>query len=552
VSQQEHKAVFTANNKDLNRKIEQSGNKMQQLSAKVKTLFVGFAALFSVRLITKFIGESVKLYDVQAKAEKSLLIALKGRKDIQQSLIEQAGELQKKTLYGDEESIKAASRLAMVIGDNEDALKRLMPLVQDFATGKNMDLAASADLIAKSVGSSTNALTRYGITIEGEVGSTKRLESAIKGLNNQVGGQAEAAAKVGLGAMTQLGNAFGDLREEMGRAITNANLFQEAIRNVKTVIEETTDRIKDETTIQESGISKWDKLIFRFAKFSKVGRQAIGDMADSIRKQEELNTTVEDGTDTEEIHIDTIADYRVQIKDLTDELETLTAGEGKRAEQIRQQIADTQKLIDETLNYKTALEEIAGPSLTSEFTFIGKMLTEDVDFSKEEQAIDESLSNIELAYTNAQLAAAAFGKEVMASSASGANSLLDFARVAVQTAKKIISAYLAEGIAAQVKSALEEVPFPFGLIAAGVAGGGAAALFNSLVPDFAAGGAAYGPTLALVGEAPGISRSNPEYIGTAAQLSQMGIGGGTLRTEIKRDKMIFWLEEGKALSERSY
>ena len=46
------------------------------------------------------------------------------------------------------------------------------------------------------------------------------------------------------------------------------------------------------------------------------------------------------------------------------------------------------------------------------------------------------------------------------------------------------------------------------------------------VLGFADGGGVSGPTMAMVGEAPGISRSNPEYIGTASQLSQMGIGSG--------------------------
>ena len=42
---------------------------------------------------------------------------------------------------------------------------------------------------------------------------------------------------------------------------------------------------------------------------------------------------------------------------------------------------------------------------------------------------------------------------------------------------------------------------------------------------FAEGGAVSGPQLAMVGEAPNISRSNPEFIGTAKQLGLNGIGG---------------------------
>ena len=52
------------------------------------------------------------------------------------------------------------------------------------ATAKGMNLSAAADLVAKSVGSSTNALSRYGIQIEG-VGSTERLDSAVIALEGQ-------------------------------------------------------------------------------------------------------------------------------------------------------------------------------------------------------------------------------------------------------------------------------------------------------------------------------------------------------------------------------
>jgi len=188
------------------------------------------AAAFGIGALVKFAKVTTELYDVQAKAEQSLLVALKGREDIQQALIKQAGELQKKTLFGDEQSIAAASRLAMIIGQNQDALQKLLPLVADLAQAKfEGNIVTAADMVAKSVGSSTNALASYGITIEGAVGSSKRLESAIYGLNKQVGGQAAAAAKVGTGSITQLKNAWSDLQEVIGGVIVKNEKFQKFI-----------------------------------------------------------------------------------------------------------------------------------------------------------------------------------------------------------------------------------------------------------------------------------------------------------------------------------
>ena len=162
-----------------------------------------------------FAAASIKAFDTQAKAEAKLKTALNGNEKAYKSLTAQARELQKVTTFGDEETIAAQSMLASM-GLEEEAILRLTPLVQDMATAKGMNLSAAADLVAKSVGSSTNAMSRYGIQIEGAVGSSERLDSAIAGLSGQFKGQSEAAAKAGAGGLKQLQNSFGDLMEDIG------------------------------------------------------------------------------------------------------------------------------------------------------------------------------------------------------------------------------------------------------------------------------------------------------------------------------------------------
>ena len=158
---------------------------------------------------------SIKAFDEQAKAETKLLTALKGREDVQKRLINQAKELQKVTLFGDEATIAAQSMLAMM-GLTEEEVIKLIPLIQDFATAKGMDLVTAADLVAKSMGSSTNALSRYGIEITGAVGSSERLNTAVDQLTEKFEGQAEAAALIGAGPLIMMKNQLGDLGEELG------------------------------------------------------------------------------------------------------------------------------------------------------------------------------------------------------------------------------------------------------------------------------------------------------------------------------------------------
>ena len=190
-----------------------------------------------------FAAVSIKAFDQQAKAEAGLRTALGQNEQAFKSLTEQASELQKITLFGDEETIAAQTMLA-TMGLEEEAIKRLIPLVQDMATAKGMNLKAAADLVAKSVGSSTNALSRYGITIEGAVGSTDRLDSAVSALSEMFKGQAEASALAGAGAFTQLKNSMMDFAEEVGKAL------MPMLKPLRKRLKEITDRLSELSTAQ--------------------------------------------------------------------------------------------------------------------------------------------------------------------------------------------------------------------------------------------------------------------------------------------------------------
>ena len=134
-----------------------------------------------------------------------------------QDLVKYASALQEVSLFGDETIIQAQAMIAS-FGYEGQQLKDLTRATLDLAQAKGMDLVAAADLVGKSVGSSTNALSRYGIAVDGTVGSTARASAAIDGITKLYGGQA-AAATNGLGATIQLKNAMSDLAEEVGLAL---------------------------------------------------------------------------------------------------------------------------------------------------------------------------------------------------------------------------------------------------------------------------------------------------------------------------------------------
>jgi len=204
--------------------------------------------------ILAFGAASVKAFDEQIKAETSLRTALGNNAEAFANLAEQARELQKVTIFGDEATLQAQSFLAQ-LGLNEQAILRLTPLIQDFATAQGIQLTDAAKLVAKSVGSSTNALSRYGITIEGAVGEQERLQSAVDALTVAFGGQAEAIAKEGLGPLQQLKNELGDVSEKFGEIIL------EFIDPLTKGLQKVSEALSNLTEEQKKNIVKYGAIV---------------------------------------------------------------------------------------------------------------------------------------------------------------------------------------------------------------------------------------------------------------------------------------------------
>jgi hypothetical protein len=201
--------------KNTGKAFEDAGKSANQLKETVYGLGKTIAAAFAAQQVVKFAKESIALANIQLKAEAQLLTALKGRADVQQSLIKQAAGLQKITTFGDEQIIQAQSLIAAFV-DEEEQIKELTRVSLDFAAAKGIDLGSAADLITKTFSSSTNALGRYGLQVEGAAGSQERLQNVTKALDGAFKGQAETLAKTGTGGIQQLQNVIGDVQEQIG------------------------------------------------------------------------------------------------------------------------------------------------------------------------------------------------------------------------------------------------------------------------------------------------------------------------------------------------
>ena len=203
-------------------------------------------AVIALRGLVKGIGAAIRAPNVQEDAINALNGALSdlgpAAAKVSKALQEQAAALQQITKVGDEEIIQAQSLIASFVKE-ESAIKSATIASLDLAEAKGFSLVTAADLVSKTLGSSTNALTRYGIEVTGAVGSTERLASLTENIAKAFGGRAQKAAETFSGKVQQLKNAFGDMQEEIGFAVTKNNEMIDSIDKMRGNVEDLTPQI---------------------------------------------------------------------------------------------------------------------------------------------------------------------------------------------------------------------------------------------------------------------------------------------------------------------
>lgn len=197
-------------------------------------------------------GVSLHLYDIQAKAEAKVQQAIKSTVGAAKLSFEQlkayASQLQGKTLFGDERILNDSTAQLLtftnIAGEN---FKRTQRVALDLSTVLDGDLKSASIQLGKALNDpvkNLSALSRSGIQFSEEqkkvvnsLAETGRLAEAqaviLDELERQYGGQAEAAAKVGIGSLQQLKNSWGDFLEQIGAAMMPMmNRLAASLKNV--------------------------------------------------------------------------------------------------------------------------------------------------------------------------------------------------------------------------------------------------------------------------------------------------------------------------------
>ena len=282
--------------------IKKTETRFQKLTKSIKTSALAqVAAIGGVVVAFRGLVRAIDAAITKANAQADAINALEGAlaplgnqvDSVSKSLQAQAAALQKVTKFGDETIIEAQAMLASFVKE-EDAIKAATLATIDLAEAKKFDLVAAADLVSKTLGSSTNALTRYGIEVTGAVGSTERLTSLTENIAKVFGGRAAKAAETYSGKVKQLSDVFGDLQEKIGETITENDNVLESIDNLKEALIEVTPKVAAfaaalvaiaTNSVKAASGLKW--LLTEVRGYGDIGETIGSKITKTLKEQEE-------------------------------------------------------------------------------------------------------------------------------------------------------------------------------------------------------------------------------------------------------------------------
>lgn len=216
--------------------------KIEEVEKSSESLFAGFtkigtglaaAGAAGIGAFALMVNEASKAEQAQAELAQAMRTAGTYTDEALASALEYAQALQNLTGFSDEQ-IASSQAMLVRFGATGKQLQDLTKSVADFARAQQMDLVSAATLVAKSIGTETNALARYGVEISGSAASTSRMESAVRSLGTLFGGAAQAHAATFAGRIEVLRQQLSDVMEAIGNDVIP--IFSGFLRIIQNVI----------------------------------------------------------------------------------------------------------------------------------------------------------------------------------------------------------------------------------------------------------------------------------------------------------------------------
>ena len=299
-----------------------------------KSLLAAGGIIFGFHQLANAIKSSIIEYQKQETAEAKLRAAIKatGNEGLisAKSIGRLASELQRTTTFADDVTISAAAMLQQLANLDERRLKDLIPRVQNLAAAMNMDLVSAATLVGKTIGTTTNALSRYIGELDLSGSKSDKTAKLIQALDAKFAGMAETLGTTAAGQIIRFQNALGDLKEVVGEVF---------VRGIGPMIEgiiPTLQRMND-----AMGGIRFSKSILTNAGMAEAisslpkAKDAIEALNEEIKRTEGLLKTQGRYRGTEEARIKLLKDRLTMIQQVLPLLEKQSKVEADNIEQAK-------------------------------------------------------------------------------------------------------------------------------------------------------------------------------------------------------------------------
>ena len=285
----------TKNVKTMDRELKKAGNSIKAFGNKVKNSVKALAKWGAIGLgaftafATVFAKQSIDAAKVQLKVEKMLETTMKrtsnASKEQIQAIKDEASALQNIGVIGDEVALAGAKQLA-IYGLKSEEIKKLMPNINDMIAkekgfnGTQEDAVAMAEVIGKAMEGKTKGLLKYGVALTTSeekmfkaMKKEERLEFIRNKLNKSIGGTNEALRQTDEGKIVAMNNAWGDMKEELGKKLIPyiaqfSAWFETKIPLIQSLILGIADKIQEVVTKATPYIDKLKEIFGKI--FEKV------------------------------------------------------------------------------------------------------------------------------------------------------------------------------------------------------------------------------------------------------------------------------------------
>lgn len=252
----------------------------------------------AVKKTVDALNDCAAAYRVQQNAEEALQVAAKNNPYLDDESVYNlrnfASELQSLSEIGDEVSLQVMSQLAAT-GRNEEQIMSIMSAAADMAAVTGQDLASAAQQLNATLNGNAGLLGRQIGAINNLTQEELKNGKAIELVAKQYKGVAAATADVEV----QISNAWGDLKENIGRGWQNVTqpvkqFFLDVLNNINEATAKT-NALKDAKGNDTTGTatSADTKLLLedaqnRLTQLQKINKNYVKETTETVKTLEEL------------------------------------------------------------------------------------------------------------------------------------------------------------------------------------------------------------------------------------------------------------------------